>query len=209
MRHREASLLERWDDATRGEPSTRRIQKQCSRTRRSRRSRSPRPVSTHHGLARRALEAGKHMLRREAAGGLGRRRGRRASRSGAPRTASCMAGHTFLYSPAVNMIRDQIQNDGAGETYFISMSRVNLGLHQTGRQRRLGPRGPRLLDPPLLAGRECPSAASAIGRSCVMPDQPDVAFVNLEFASGAIAHVELSWLAPASSVARRSSDRRR
>jgi len=25
---------------------------------------------------------------------------------------------------------------------------------------------------------------------------PDVAFINLEFASGAIAHVELSWLAP-------------
>jgi len=33
------------------------------------------PVGTHHGLARRALEAGKHIFR-EAAGGIGRRRGR-------------------------------------------------------------------------------------------------------------------------------------
>jgi predicted dehydrogenase len=37
---------------------------------------------------------------------------------------------------------------------------------------------------------------SAIGRSCVIPGRDDVAFVNLEFGSGAIAHVELSWLAP-------------
>ena len=29
-----------------------------------------------------------------------------------------------------------------------------------------------------------------------MPGIPDVAFVNLQYASGTIAHVELSWLAP-------------
>ena len=33
-------------------------------------------------------------------------------------------------------------------------------------------------------------------RSCVIPETPDVAFINLEFAAGAVAHVELSWLAP-------------
>ena len=37
---------------------------------------------------------------------------------------------------------------------------------------------------------------TALSRGCVIPGTPDVAFVNLEFASGAIAHVELSWLAP-------------
>jgi predicted dehydrogenase len=30
----------------------------------------------------------------------------------------------------------------------------------------------------------------------VLPDTPDVVFINLEFASKKIAHVELSWLAP-------------
>ena len=29
-----------------------------------------------------------------------------------------------------------------------------------------------------------------------MPDSPDVAFINLEFPSGTIANVEISWLAP-------------
>ena len=35
-----------------------------------------------------------------------------------------------------------------------------------------------------------------MSRGCVMPDTPDVAFVSLEYGSKAIAHVELSWLAP-------------
>ena len=37
---------------------------------------------------------------------------------------------------------------------------------------------------------------TALSRGCVMPDSPDVAFINLQFPSGTIAHVELSWLAP-------------
>ncbi|MGH3062169.1 MAG: Gfo/Idh/MocA family protein, partial [Gaiellaceae bacterium] len=43
---------------------------------------------------------------------------------------------------------------------------------------------------------EPPTTVSAISRGCVLPSVPDVAFVNLEFPSGTIAHVELSWLAP-------------
>jgi predicted dehydrogenase len=43
---------------------------------------------------------------------------------------------------------------------------------------------------------EPPSHASAMSRGCIIPDIPDVAFINLEFPSGTVAHVELSWLAP-------------
>jgi predicted dehydrogenase len=44
--------------------------------------------------------------------------------------------------------------------------------------------------------QETPAYASALSRGCILPGTPDVAFINLEFASGTIAHVELSWLAP-------------
>jgi predicted dehydrogenase len=37
---------------------------------------------------------------------------------------------------------------------------------------------------------------SALSRGCIIPSTPDVAFINLEFLSRTIAHVELSWLAP-------------
>jgi predicted dehydrogenase len=43
---------------------------------------------------------------------------------------------------------------------------------------------------------ETPTHVAAISRSCILPDTPDVVFINLEFGSGTIAHVELSWLAP-------------
>jgi predicted dehydrogenase len=43
---------------------------------------------------------------------------------------------------------------------------------------------------------DVPNTVSALSRSCVIPTTPDVAFVNLEYSSGLIAHVELSWLAP-------------
>ena len=41
-----------------------------------------------------------------------------------------MPGHTFLYSPPVTMIHDLISSGELGEIYFISTSRVNLGIHQ-------------------------------------------------------------------------------
>jgi predicted dehydrogenase len=43
---------------------------------------------------------------------------------------------------------------------------------------------------------ETPSHASALSRGCIIPNTPDVAFINLEFPSGTVAHVELAWLAP-------------
>ena len=41
-----------------------------------------------------------------------------------------MPGHTFLYSPSVNKVRDLIQDDELGEIYFVTSSRMNLGLYQ-------------------------------------------------------------------------------
>ncbi len=41
-----------------------------------------------------------------------------------------MCGHTFLYSPPVRVVKDLLRRDELGEIFFISSSRVNLGLHQ-------------------------------------------------------------------------------
>ena len=62
-----------------------------------------------------------------------------------------MPGHTFLYSPPVNRIRELIHAGELGEIYFISMSRVNLGLHQSDVSVIWDLGSARLLDPPVLA----------------------------------------------------------
>jgi predicted dehydrogenase len=152
------------------------------------------PVSTHFELAARALESGKHVFVEK------------------PLAASSdevlelieladehglvlMPGHTFLYSPPVNMIRSLIQAGELGDVYFISTSRVNLGLHQSDVSVAwdLGPHDFSILRYWL---DESPSHVSALSRGCVIPDIPDVAFIDLEFPSGTVSHVELSWLAP-------------
>ncbi len=107
-----------------------------------------------------------------------------------------MPGHTFLYSPPVNRIRDLIHSGELGEIYFISMSRVNLGLHQSDVSViwDLGPHDFSILV--VLAGRTAAARSSAWAAPASMAGKEDVAFINCEFDSGTIAHVELSWLAP-------------
>jgi predicted dehydrogenase len=152
------------------------------------------PVSTHHPLASAALRAGKHVfvekpLAASSAEALD------LIRLAEENERVLMPGHTFLYSPPVNAIRAMIERGDLGEIYFVSTSRVNLGLHQSDVSVAwdLGPHDFSILRYWFEA---TPTHASAISRACVLPSVPDVAFIDLEYASGTIAHVELSWLAP-------------
>jgi predicted dehydrogenase len=43
---------------------------------------------------------------------------------------------------------------------------------------------------------ELPTAVRAVGRDSIVPGIADVAFITMTFASGIVANVELSWLAP-------------
>ena len=106
-----------------------------------------------------------------------------------------MPGHTFLYSPPVTLSRELIQSGELGEIYFITTSRVNLGLHQSDVSVvwDLAPHDFSILRYWL---GEVPDRVSAVSRSCVVEGTADVAFIDLEYASGTIAHVEIAWLAP-------------
>jgi predicted dehydrogenase len=152
------------------------------------------PVSTHHDLAMRALKAGKHVFVEKP---LAPSSGLAIDliRSAYGRHLVLMPGHTFLYSPPVNLIRDLIGAGELGSIYFISMSRVNLGLHQSDVSViwDLGPHDFSIL---LYWLGERPRQVATMGRRCIDGPTEDVAFINCEFDSGTIAHVELSWLAP-------------
>ena len=41
-----------------------------------------------------------------------------------------MPGHTFVYSPPVNKVKELIGEDVLGEVYFVTSSRMNLGKYQ-------------------------------------------------------------------------------
>jgi predicted dehydrogenase len=152
------------------------------------------PVSTHFDLTSRALQSGKHAFVEKplaASSEEALELARMARRAG----LLLMPGHTFLYSPPVVFIRELIESGALGELYFVSTSRVNLGLHQPDVSVAwdLGPHDFSILRYWL---GESPISVSALSRSCVIPGIPDVAFINLTYPSGTIAHIELAWLAP-------------
>jgi predicted dehydrogenase len=152
------------------------------------------PVSTHYPLALAALNAGKHVFVEKPLA-ASYEEAHELAGVAEDRGLTLMPGHTFLYSPPVNMIRDLIASGELGDIYFISMSRVNLGLHQSDVSVAwdLGPHDFSILRYWL---GETPSYLSALTRSCIFPAIPDIAFINLEYEQGVVAHVELSWLAP-------------
>jgi predicted dehydrogenase len=152
------------------------------------------PVSTHYSLAAEALDAGKHVFVEKPLAASSEEALNLIARAGSA-GLTLMPGHTFLYSPPVTMVRDLIESGDLGEIYFVSTSRVNLGLHQPDVSViwDLGAHDFSILRYWLP---EAPVRVSAMTRSCILEGVPDVAFVNLEYASGTVAHVELSWLAP-------------
>src|SRR5579862_2244818 len=152
------------------------------------------PVGTHYELARRCLEADKHTLVEKP---LAANYAEALSLGGLAleRDLVLMCGHTFLYSPPVREVRRLIDAGELGDLYFISSSRVNLGIHQRDVSViwDLGPHDFSILHH-WLGGP--PNTIRATGRDSIVPGIADVAFVTMEFPSGVIANVELSWLAP-------------
>ncbi len=152
------------------------------------------PVSTHAELALAALKAGRHVLVEKPLA---------ASVADAVAVVECaeerqrvlMVGHTFLFSPRVELMAQYLADGRLGLVQYATSSRLNLGLHQ----RDIGV----IWD---LASHdfsilfhllgEFPVSVQTAGRGMVRTDNLDVAFVTLTFPSGIVASVDVSWLAP-------------
>lgn len=152
------------------------------------------PVFTHFDLAAAALVAGKHTFVEKPLAPSTAQADELIELAG-DRDLRLMCGQTFLYSPPVRAIKRLIDAGELGEIFFISSSRVNLGLHQRDVSViwDLGPHDFSIL---LHWLEEAPESITAIGRDSIVPGIHDVAFMTLQFPSGIVANVELSWLAP-------------
>jgi len=151
------------------------------------------PPATHHALVERALLAGKHVLVEKPLATTAAQADaliELAAREG----LVLMPGHTFLYSPAVNKVRDLITSGELGEIYFITSSRMNLGIYQPdGVIKDLAPHDLSIL---LYWLRQPVSVVSASSSAVFQSGVPETAFLTLSFAHGPTANVQLSWLAP-------------
>lgn len=152
------------------------------------------PVSRHFEMARQALMHDKHVLvekplTRNADEALA------LARLADERHLTLMVGHTFEYNPAVEFLKDYIAKGNLGKVYYINATRVNLGIFQKDINViwDLAPHDISIL---LYILGLRPDMVSARGAAYVQPNIADVAWVTLNFPTGVMADVRVSWLDP-------------
>lgn len=153
------------------------------------------PISTHYALARQALECGKHVLVEKPLTDRSDKADELAALADNSRHI-LMTGHTFLFSPPVVKVKELMDSGDIGDLFYISFSRVNLGLYQKDVDVvwDLAVHDISIL---LYWVSDFPVRASSFGRSCIQQQSNnDVAFLWLEFPSGLVASCEVSWLSP-------------
>ena len=152
------------------------------------------PISTHHAIAKTALEAGKHVFV-EKPMTSDPADAEELIELAAARGLTLMVGHTFVFSPPVRKVKELIDDGTLGAIYFVTTQRVNLGLHQKDVS-VVWDLAPHDLSILYYWLGEYASAVAVNGRGCIVPEIPDVAFINLKFPSGVVAEIQASWLSP-------------
>lgn len=156
------------------------------------------PVYTHFELAKQMLEAGKHVFVEKPLTHTSQE-ARELIKLAKKKGKVLMVGHTFLYTAAVNKLKELIDSGELGDVLYISSQRRNLGLFQDDINVvwDLGTHDISVILY-LLNGRlgEKDCRIVATGQSHFLSENEDVAFITLNFADKVVANLHLSWLDP-------------
>jgi predicted dehydrogenase len=152
------------------------------------------PVSSHFEIARRALEAGKHVFIEKPMTAT-TEESLRLLEIADRRGLVVGVDHTFVYTGAVRKMRELVASGDIGDVYYYDSMRVNLGLfqHDVSVIWDLAVHDLSILDYVLPAR---PVAVSATGHAHVPGEPINVAYLTLFFEHNLVAHVNVNWLAP-------------
>jgi len=152
------------------------------------------PVFSHYMLAQKALVAGKHVLLEKpmtdtVAHAL------ELIELAKSKNRLLMVDHTFLYTPAVQKMKELIDSGSIGKVKYFDSTRINLGLIQQDVNVLwdLAPHDISILDY-LIADR--PVSVNATGVSHIHNGIENIAYLTVNFASDVIAHFSCSWSSP-------------
>ena len=152
------------------------------------------PITTHFELARRALEAGKHVLVEKPITASSAE-ARQLCELAASRGRVLAVDHTFLYSPAVQKIKEIVGRGDLGRPFYFDATRINLGLFQRDLN-VLWDLAVHDLSILFHLFEERPRTVQATGVSHTNTQVENLAYLTLTYASGFIAHVTASWISP-------------
>jgi predicted dehydrogenase len=152
------------------------------------------PVPTHYALAKRALEAGKHVFVEKPPAMRGEEMEEliALARDG---ERVLMPGHLLLYHPGLRKVKELVDAGELGDVACIYGNRQNLGVIRSN-ENALWSLGVHDLSVILWLLAEEPSELVAHGLDYLQDGIEDVVFCFLRFPSGKAAHMHLSWLDP-------------
>ena len=151
------------------------------------------PVWTHFGLAKAALEHGKHVFVEKPFTSTVDQ-AKELIDLAERKHLKIMVDHTFLFTGAVRKIQELIQAGELGNLYYYDSMRINLGLfqHDVNIIWDLAPHDLSIMD--YLIG-EAPEAIVATGEKH-LNGQEDIVYITIYFPRNIIAHVNVNWLSP-------------
>ncbi|MGH7538934.1 MAG: Gfo/Idh/MocA family protein [Gemmatimonadales bacterium] len=152
------------------------------------------PAATHAEYARRAIAGGKPCLV-EKPFALRVSDAEAVAAAAAARDVPVLVGHLLVFHPAVEALRALIAGGELGRVLYMYGLRVNLGQVRAD-ENALWSFGPHDVSVALHLLGEAPVRVTAQGSCYLQAAVEDVVFLHLEFASGTVAHVQLSWLDP-------------
>jgi predicted dehydrogenase len=152
------------------------------------------PVHTHYELAMSALKAGKHVFVEKPLAPSSDQV-RRLIDEADRRNLTLVVDHTFLYTPAVQKIRQLVVEGALGEIYYYDSIRSSLGLFQTD-VNVIWDLAVHDISIIRYILDEEPIAVSATGSSHVVGAPENMAHITLFFQSSCVGHVSVNWLSP-------------
>ena len=152
------------------------------------------PVSTHFELGLAALTAGKHVLLEKPLAATSGEAARLVAEAEA-RGLVLMVDHTFVFTPAVQKIRELRRSGELGDILYYDSVRINLGLFQPDVDVLwdLAVHDLSIMD---FVLDQQPVAVSATGLAHVPGRPENIAYMTIFFDGSLIAHVHANWLAP-------------
>jgi predicted dehydrogenase len=151
-------------------------------------------AASHAAIATRSIERGLPVLV-EKPFALSVAEAEAVARLADARNVPVLAGHLLLFHPVVERLRAMVDAGDLGTLYYLYSQRVNLGQVRPD-ENALWSFGPHDISVALHLLGDRPVSVAARGHSYLQAGVEDVVFLTLEFATGVMAHVQMSWLDP-------------
>ncbi len=151
-------------------------------------------VKTHYLLAKEALMAGKHVFVAKPLT-FTSQESKKLIDLAKKKKLKIMVDHTFLFTGAVEKVKELVDKKVLGDIFYYDSTRVNLGLfqHDVNVIWDLAPHDFSIMD---YVIKNKPVAISAHGAAHFDKKKEDIAYITVYFKNNFIAHINLNWLSP-------------